>query len=323
MGGVAMPGPSGVEGVGEVVENDARLQAEQVALAVEQGPLDGVAVLPKGVGGDIQGVGGEIGGLEAEQFAERGVLAQPAQGLALAARMQGAGQDLGEAQADVAGAQAALEEALAQAELAGQQVEQAGGTGLARVGVAQGGGQQGERGFGRRLGRSVVGDAEAEVVTGVAEAAAHEGGDDGGLGGDALGESEGFRVGCGRGWQAGLSGERVLDGGGELLPVAWGDALLEAAAEMGEDQLADLGALALGVDQAVSDTAGGAFGASFDAPDEHSPMISHARQSVNTSGQHVVSTFRAGLEIRPNKNIKRLHGVVIGIVLDTIADSGG
>ena len=99
---VGVLGPAGMEGVGEVVEDDAGLEAEQLAFVGEEGRLDLVAGLPEGVGGEIEGVGGEVGGQQAEQFGQGGVVLQPAQGLALAGRMQGAGEDLGAAEADVA-----------------------------------------------------------------------------------------------------------------------------------------------------------------------------------------------------------------------------
>ena len=60
-----------------------------------------------------------------------------------------------------------------------------------------------------------------------------------------------------------------------------GDALFEAAAEMGQDQLPDLGALASRMDQAVGDATGFALGTGFDAPDEHGTMVPHWSHSVN------------------------------------------
>ena len=127
--GILVRGPPGVVGVRQVVEDDARLQAEQLALAGEQRGLDRLVPPSEGVGGRVQGVAREVGGLQADEFPEGRVVAQPAQGLALGGGMQGAGEDLGQAQAHVARAQAAL---------AGLPVEQAGGTGLAHVSVAQG-----------------------------------------------------------------------------------------------------------------------------------------------------------------------------------------
>ena len=55
---VGVLGPAGMEGVGEVVEDDAGLEAEQLAFVGEEGRLDLVAGLPEGVGGEIEGVGG-------------------------------------------------------------------------------------------------------------------------------------------------------------------------------------------------------------------------------------------------------------------------
>ena len=265
---VGVLGPAGMEGVGEVVEDDAGLEAEQLAFVGEEGRLDLVAGLPEGVGGEIEGVGGEVGGPQAEQFGQGGVVLQPAQGLALAGRMQGAGEDLGAAEADVARAQSGLLQALAQAQLAS---EQAGRAGLAHVGLAQAGGQQRERLLaGCRCG--IVGDLEAEVAIAVAQAAADERGDGAGLGGDALGEFALGRIGVGVG-QRTLAGQLVADGGGEAFPVGAGDAPIEAGGEMGEDDLANLGTAALGVDEAVGGAAGSAVGAGLDAPDEHSPML--------------------------------------------------
>ena len=284
---VGVLGPAGMEGVGEVVEDDAGLEAEQLALVGEEGRLDLVAGLPEGVGGEVERVGGEVGGPQAEQFGQGGVVLQPAQGLALAGRMQGAGEDLGAAEADVARAQSGLLQALAQAQLASEQVEQAGRAGLAHVGLAQAGGQQRERLLaGCRCG--IVGDLEAEVAIAVAQAAADERGDGAGLGGDALGEFALGRIGVG---QRTLAGQLVADGGGEAFPVGAGDAPIEVGGEMGEDDLANLGTAALGVDEAVGGAAGSAVGAGLDAPDEHSPMLAEKSKSVNLGSQHVVSTL--------------------------------
>ena len=186
-------------------------------------------------------------------------------------------------------AQSGLLQALAQAQLASEQVEQAGRAGLAHVGLAQAGGQQRERLL-AGCGCGIVGDLEAEIAIAVAQAAADERGDGAGLGGDAVGEFALGRIGVGVG-QRTLAGQLVADGGGEAFPVGAGDAPFEAGGEMGEDDLADLGTAALGVDEAVGGAAGSAVGAGLDAPDEHSPMLAENFKYVNLGSPHVVSTL--------------------------------
>ncbi|MDE0124708.1 MAG: hypothetical protein OXN97_09055 [Bryobacterales bacterium] len=91
---------------------------------------------------------------------------QPAQLLALGGGVRGTSQDLGQAQAHVARAQAAGMQTLAQAQQLRLQVEQAGGTGLAH----DGGGHDGDWGLAQGRGLGGLGDLEAKVTVRIAEA---------------------------------------------------------------------------------------------------------------------------------------------------------
>lgn len=82
---------------------------------------------------------------------------QRAQRLALGGGLPGTSQDLGQARAHLA---------RAQAQRLGLQVEQAGGTGLAH----DGGGQKGDRGLAQGRGLGGLGDLKAYVTVRVAEA---------------------------------------------------------------------------------------------------------------------------------------------------------
>ena len=113
-----MPGITlGVEGVGQVVEHDAGPEIEQVAFAGEERVFQRSAVVPQGVGDPVEVVAGHLAGRAAEQFGERGIVVQPTVGFAFARWMQGAGQDLGQAEAHVAQAQAAGLQRFAQAQI--------------------------------------------------------------------------------------------------------------------------------------------------------------------------------------------------------------
>ncbi len=157
--------------------------------------------------------------------------------------------------------------------------------------MAQGGGQDGERRLAGAGWTGVVGHVEAEIEVGIAQAAAHQGGDSLGLGVDALGERlvGGWRGGLAL--QAGLAGETVADGGGEALPVGLGDALLQAGAEVGQHDLAHLaGPDADGMDEAAGDALAGTLRASQDTAHEHELMAPQSDARV-TMWSYVVSTF--------------------------------
>ena len=52
-------------------------------------------MVPQGVGDPVEVIEGHVAGRAAEQFGERGIVAQATVGFAFARWMQGAGQDLG------------------------------------------------------------------------------------------------------------------------------------------------------------------------------------------------------------------------------------
>ncbi len=74
------------------------------------------------------------------------------------------GQGLGHAESHMAVPQAGLFEALAQLQLCGYQLQQAGGTGLAHIGVTQAGRQQREDCLGSLRRGGVHSNLQAEIV---------------------------------------------------------------------------------------------------------------------------------------------------------------
>ena len=236
-------------------EDDLGLNAEQFALSGENRALDGCAVLPQNIGVVVEGVLGQVRGGEAQQLGEGRIAQQPAKRFAFGGRMQGAGEDLHDAQTHVARPHSAGGQAVAQAEAAGLFEEQASGTDFAHLGMAQAGGQRGDRSLGGWIGSGVLQDLEADVEVSLEQKLTDERGNGLGLGTD-LGEGLEFLSEVGVDVEAALTAEEVADGDREARPEGFGNAAIEAGGEVRQDDLADFfGADADGMDEAVVRTA--------------------------------------------------------------------